>query len=69
MRWLALFLIAFYQKISTLFLPARCKYLPTCSQYAKEAFSQYSFLKAGRLTFYRILRCNPWARGGYDPLI
>jgi uncharacterized protein len=67
MRALALWLIGFYQK-AFFFLPKRCKYIPSCSEYAKEAFSRYGFVKAGGMTAGRILRCNPWARGGFDPV-
>lgn len=41
---------------------------PTCSQYAKEAIEKYGALKGGRLAVWRILRCNPFTRGGYDPV-
>ena len=45
-----------------------CKFYPTCSQYAKEAIEKYGALKGGRLAGWRILRCNPFTRGGYDPV-
>lgn len=67
MRAIALWLIAFYQKVF-FFLPKRCKYIPSCSEYAKEAFSRYGFIKAGLLTVGRVLRCNPWSKGGFDPV-
>ncbi|MCF7908189.1 MAG: membrane protein insertion efficiency factor YidD [Candidatus Omnitrophica bacterium] len=67
MRSLALWLISFYRRISYL-LPHSCLYSPTCSEYARKAFLKYSFLEALRLTFLRILRCNPFVRGGHDPL-
>ncbi|MDO4594411.1 MAG: membrane protein insertion efficiency factor YidD [Tissierellia bacterium] len=46
----------------------KCKYVPTCSQYALEAFKKYPFFKALALSVRRILRCNPFSKGGYDPL-
>lgn len=64
----ALMLIKFYQDaISPMLLP-RCKYIPTCSQYATECYKKYNFFKATALTVYRILRCNPFSKGGYDPV-
>ncbi|MDD5194146.1 MAG: membrane protein insertion efficiency factor YidD [Candidatus Omnitrophica bacterium] len=67
MNRLALFLIGLYQRISFLF-PSHCLYEPSCSQYARQAFLQYPFLKACMLSIARILRCNPFVRGGLDPL-
>ena len=66
MRKLAIKLIKFYQN----HLPHRkmCKYSPTCSYYALEAFQRCNFMKALVLTIWRILRCNPWSKGGYDPV-
>ena len=46
----------------------RCKYIPTCSQYAIEAVEKYGVLKGGLLACWRILRCNPFSRGGIDPV-
>lgn len=69
MNKLALKLIRFYQKyISGLFGQGKCKYKPTCSQYAVEAYSKFGFVKATFKTVWRILRCNPFSKGGYDPL-
>ena len=48
--------------------PAMCKYIPTCSQYGLEAIERFGAFKGGLLTLWRILRCNPWSRGGYDPV-
>lgn len=64
-----IFLIKFYQKAISPYLGhGKCKYYPTCSQYALEAFRKKSFFKALGLTIWRILRCNPFSKGGYDPL-
>lgn len=61
-------LIIIYQKyISSRTLP-RCKFYPTCSNYAIQAYKRYNFFKATGLIFIRILRCNPMSKGGYDPL-
>ena len=45
-----------------------CKFVPTCSQYAKTAIERYGALRGGRMTAGRLLRCRPWAKGGYDPV-
>lgn len=45
-----------------------CKFYPSCSHYGKQAFAKFSFLKALKLTIWRILRCNPFNKGGYDPI-
>lgn len=46
----------------------RCKFLPTCSDYALIALEKYGFIKGSILTIKRILRCNPFSKGGYDPV-
>lgn len=64
----ALLLIIGYRKyISPLKRPS-CIYIPTCSSYAYEAINKYGFLKGGFLSIKRILRCHPFAKGGYDPV-
>lgn len=69
MNKFAKILIRFYQThISGLFGQGKCKYKPTCSEYAMEAYSKYGFVKATMKTLWRILRCNPFSKGGYDPL-
>lgn len=54
--------------ISPLFPPA-CRYVPTCSEYAMEAVERYGVVRGGLLAGWRLLRCHPFARGGYDPLV
>lgn len=49
-------------------IPDSCRYEPTCSVYSIIAFKKYGILKGGVLTIKRVLKCNPFARGGYDPL-
>lgn len=69
MNKLMLFLIEKYRKlISPLLGQNKCKFTPTCSQYAMDAYKKYNFFKATYLTTWRILRCNPFNKGGYDPL-
>ncbi|HBV21441.1 MAG TPA: membrane protein insertion efficiency factor YidD [Nitrosomonas sp.] len=61
-------LIKFYQYcISPLMAPS-CRFTPTCSQYACEALAKHGFLRGIRLSVWRILRCNPWCKGGYEPV-
>ena len=45
-----------------------CRYFPTCSQYALTAIERYGAFKGGRMAAWRILRCNPFSKGGYDPV-
>ena len=62
-------LIRFYQKfLSPLKRNPTCRFYPTCSAYAIEAFQKRGFFVGMILTVYRILRCNPFCRGGYDPV-
>ena len=59
--------IRFYQAGISPLLGSHCRYYPTCSHYAVEAFQRLPFWKAMGKSIWRILRCNPFARGGYDP--
>ena len=69
MKYILLGCIRFYQKyLSSLKGYSSCIYYPTCSQYAVEAIEKYGALKGGALAAWRILRCNPFAKGGYDPV-
>ncbi|MCI8796160.1 MAG: membrane protein insertion efficiency factor YidD [Dorea sp.] len=69
MKRILLVSIRFYQKhLSALKGFSSCIYYPTCSQYAVEAIEKYGALKGGALAAWRILRCNPFAKGGYDPV-
>nr|WP_207750772.1 membrane protein insertion efficiency factor YidD [Faecalicatena contorta] len=62
-------LVKVYQKyLSPLKGHSTCIYFPTCSQYAVEAIEKYGALKGGLLAVWRILRCNPFSKGGYDPV-
>ncbi len=63
-----IFFINIYKKNISLLLPASCRFYPSCSEYSKQAFEKYNFIKAFLLSVYRVLRCNPWNKGGYDPL-
>lgn len=68
MKKLLLGIIRFYRKYISPMTPPTCKYIPTCSEYGLEAVERFGALKGGALTVWRILRCNPWSKGGYDPV-
>jgi uncharacterized protein len=57
-----------YQRVISPALPRRCKYHPTCSEYAVQAVQSYGILKGTVLAAWRLLRCNPFSHGGYDPV-
>jgi uncharacterized protein len=60
--------IVLYQRLISPALPRRCKYEPTCSRYAVEAVKRYGVARGFVLAAWRLLRCNPWSYGGYDPV-
>jgi uncharacterized protein len=60
--------ITVYQRVVSPAIPRRCKYEPTCSRYAVEAIREYGILRGAVLAAWRLLRCNPWSYGGYDPV-
>lgn len=68
MKKICIDFIKLYQKYLSPLKRVKCPYIPTCSQYGIEAFEKYGVLKGGVLTVWRILRCNPFSRGGYDPV-
>lgn len=68
MKRLFLTLIEGYQRWISPLHPPCCRYIPSCSAYAKQAISRFGALKGGLLALWRILRCNPFSRGGYDPV-
>jgi putative membrane protein insertion efficiency factor len=59
--------IRVYQVVISPALPRRCKYEPTCSAYAVQAIREFGILRGLALAGWRLLRCNPWSHGGYDP--
>ncbi len=60
--------IRFYQRAISPALPQRCRYHPSCSQYAVQAVARYGILRGAILAAWRLLRCNPFSHGGYDPV-
>jgi putative membrane protein insertion efficiency factor len=63
-----LFILRLYKKFLSPFLPPACRFTPTCSEYAIEAFETQSSLKAVWMTTVRIAKCHPFHPGGYDPI-
>ena len=72
MRGLPLVLVTapvrLYQRVISPALPRRCKYEPTCSAYAVEAFRTHGVVRGSILAMWRLVRCNPFSHGGYDPV-
>ena len=68
MKKVFLALIRFYRKAISPYRQNCCIFVPSCSQYAIEAIEKYGALKGGWLTFKRFMRCNPFHKGGYDPV-
>jgi uncharacterized protein len=66
MTALASLLVRGYRLLVSPLLGPRCKYHPTCSQYALDALREYGFLRGAVLTAWRLARCNPWSHGGVD---
>ena len=60
--------IRLYQRVISPALPRRCKYHPSCSAYALQAIRTYGILRGVVLAGWRLLRCNPWSHGGFDPV-
>ena len=61
-------IIKIYQRFVSPFFPSSCKFSPSCSKYGIEVINKYGVLKGSVLTIKRILKCNPWSKGGYDPI-
>ena len=71
MKKIMIFLLKVYKKTISPMISAcgiHCKYYPTCSEYAKQAITKYGVVKGGYLSIKRILKCNPFSKGGYDPV-
>ncbi|MDR0963514.1 MAG: membrane protein insertion efficiency factor YidD [Clostridium sp.] len=67
-RKFMLMLIRGYQRYLSPLKRGKCPYIPTCSNYGYEAIERFGICKGGLLAIWRILRCNPFSRGGYDPV-
>jgi putative membrane protein insertion efficiency factor len=69
MKKIAIALLRVYKWALSPLLPAACRYVPSCSDYAVEAVEHYGALLGGIRAAWRVLRCHPFARGGYDPVL
>ncbi len=69
MKYICIYLIQFYRKfLSPLKGTPTCRFTPTCSEYALEAYKTHGFFVGTALSLWRVLRCNPFGKGGYDPV-
>ncbi|HEX5166282.1 MAG TPA: membrane protein insertion efficiency factor YidD [Thermomicrobiales bacterium] len=68
MRRLALLLIRGYQRGISPMLPPSCRFVPSCSDYGYQAIEKYGIIRGGAMTVWRIMRCNPFNKGGFDPV-
>ena len=68
MKNILIAMIRFYQKFLSPLKHTRCPYTPTCAKYGLEAIQKYGAVKGSLLACWRILRCNPFSKGGYDPV-
>ena len=68
MKKIFITIIKFYRKNISPLKTTKCPYIPSCSEYGLEAIEKYGALKGGFLALWRILRCNPFSKGGYDPV-
>ena len=64
----AILLLKGYKRFLSPLLPPACRFVPTCSEYAAEAIGKHGIVKGSALALWRLLRCNPLCRGGYDPV-
>ena len=68
MKRVLLAMLRFYKRSISPLLPNACRFTPTCSEYAMEAIQKHGALKGTGLAIWRLLRCNPFMKGGYDPV-
>ncbi len=68
-KFLVLDLLGVYKAMVSPFLPPACRFEPTCSEYTKQAVEKYGALRGSWLGLKRILRCQPFCKGGHDPLV
>lgn len=68
MKWLLLKLIGFYRKYISPVTPPSCRFHPTCSEYGMTAITRFGAFKGSYLTIVRIIKCNPFHSGGFDPV-
>jgi putative membrane protein insertion efficiency factor len=69
MKRMALIVLRLYKRWVSPSLPPSCRYVPSCSEYAMEAIDRYGFLRGAGMGALRLLRCHPFVKGGYDPVV
>lgn len=69
LKSIVLFALRGYKWMLSPLLPPACRYVPTCSEYALEAIDRFGLVRGGGMAAWRVLRCHPLARGGYDPVV
>ena len=68
MKTLVQWLLEAYKRVVSPLLPHACRFQPTCAEYAAQAIAHQGIVRGGALTLWRVLRCQPFARAGYDPV-
>jgi len=68
MRAILIWVLKFYQAVISPWLPPSCRFVPTCSEYARQAIERHGALRGSMLGLGRLLRCHPFHPGGYDPV-
>jgi putative membrane protein insertion efficiency factor len=68
MKALLISVVQLYKTFVSPFLPSACRFYPTCSEYAMQALEKYGAVRGSGMAAYRLLRCQPFCRGGYDPV-
>jgi uncharacterized protein len=68
MQWILMSSLRIYQLVVSPFLPAACRFHPTCSEYMRQAIAQYGAVKGTWMGLRRLSRCHPFHAGGYDPV-
>ena len=68
LRMLVIGPIRAYQRLISPMVGERCRYYPSCSEYAAQSITRFGILRGLVLAGWRLLRCNPWSRGGFDPV-
>jgi uncharacterized protein len=68
LRWVLVLPIRLYQRLVSPLFGQRCRYYPSCSEYAAQAIQRFGILRGLVLAGWRLLRCNPWSNGGFDPV-
>jgi putative membrane protein insertion efficiency factor len=69
MKVVVIALLHVYKKLLSPWLLPSCRYVPTCSEYAEEAIERFGVFRGGAMAAWRLLRCHPFVRGGYDPVV